>query len=141
MAIRLTEAHRAAIRRHGEQTYPSECCGFLLGRQDNGLKVVASLSSADNAREHAARHNRFLITSEMYLAADREARTMGLDILGFYHSHPNAPARPSEYDREHAWAWYSYVIVSVREGSAHDITSWTLRDDRTAFDEEEIAGA
>jgi len=141
MAIRLTEKHLAAIRRHGEQTYPSECCGFLLGRQDNGFKVVGSLSSADNAREDSAQHNRFLITSEMYLAADREARALGLEILGFYHSHPNAPARPSEYDREHAWAWYSYVIVSVREGAAQDMTSWILREDRTAFDEEEIADA
>ena len=138
MAIRLTEPHLAAIRRHGEKTFPQECCGFLLGQQDNGVKTVTQLSAADNARENTARHNRFLITAEMYLSADREARTTGLDILGFYHSHPNAPARPSEYDREHAWAWYSYVIVSVRDGAAHDLTSWVLRDDRSSFDLEKV---
>lgn len=138
MAIQLTEAQCAAIRRHGETTFPHECCGFILGLQNNGSKSVTQLSAADNAREDTAQHNRFLITAEMYLAADREARAQGLDILGFYHSHPNAPARPSEYDREHAWAWYSYVIVSVREGSARELTSWVLRDDRSAFDAEEI---
>lgn len=138
MAIQLTEAHLTAIRHHGERTFPHECCGFILGRQDNGAKSVTSLSAADNARENTAQHNRFLITAEMYLAADKEARVQGLDILGFYHSHPNAPARPSEYDREHAWAWYSYVIVSIQDGSARDLTSWVLRDDRSAFDPEDI---
>ena len=141
MAIQLTDEQLAAIRRHGEETFPNECCGFLFGKQDNGAKSVTVLSVADNAREDAAQHNRFLITAEMYLAADKEARAQGLDIVGFYHSHPNAPARPSEYDREHAWAWYSYVIVSVQDGSARDLTSWVLREDRSAFDSEAIVGS
>jgi proteasome lid subunit RPN8/RPN11 len=92
-----------------------------------------------NSREDS-RRNRYLISPRELLAADRDAQKRGLDILGIYHSHPDHPARPSEYDREHALPWYSYIIVSVNRGVAGDLASWNLRDDRSAFDREELSG-
>ena len=92
----------------------------------------------ENQWDEAERRRRFLITPEEMLRAEREARKLGLDILGFYHSHPDAPARPSDFDREHAWPWYAYVIAEVRGGEFVTMTSWTLRDDRQAYDEQEI---
>jgi len=94
---------------------------------------------ADNDREDEEQFHRFLITPEAYMQGEKTARRKGLDIIGFYHSHPNAPARPSQYDLDHAWPFYSYVIVSIMEKTADRMTSWILKDDRTAFDEEDIA--
>jgi proteasome lid subunit RPN8/RPN11 len=131
-----------AIRRHGEETWPHECCGLLLGRveADGRTKRVSAVEKLVNEREDS-RHNRFLIAPETFLAADRSARRRGLEILGFYHSHPGAPAVPSEFDREHAWPFYSYIIVSVIDGSARELHSWTLAEDRTHFDAEPIVPA
>jgi proteasome lid subunit RPN8/RPN11 len=70
--------------------------------------------------------------------ADRAAEARGLDVVGWYHSHPDHPARPSEYDREHAWPWYSYIIVSVTKGVAGEMTSWRLQDDRAGYEKERI---
>jgi proteasome lid subunit RPN8/RPN11 len=127
----------AAIRRHGETAYPEECCGFLLGRTDEGATAVARVVPVDNERQDN-RHNRFLIHPETVLAAHKEARALGLDVVGYYHSHPDHPARPSEFDREHAWPGLSYVIVAVRNGSAEEARSWRLADDRERFEEEEL---
>jgi proteasome lid subunit RPN8/RPN11 len=130
----------AAIRAHGSQSYPHECCGALLGRMDgDGRKRVEELQPLVNRRDDSPR-NRFLITADDY----RAANARGLAIVGWYHSHPDHPARPSEFDREHAWPLYSYVIVAVTGGSgglpaaAGEITSWTLRDDRSLFDPETL---
>ena len=92
---------------------------------------------ADNERDDS-RHNRYLINPETLLAAHKQARALGLDVVGYYHSHPDHPARPSEFDREHAWPGVSYLIVSVEKGNVADIRSWRLADDREKFDEEEI---
>ncbi|HEX7879396.1 MAG TPA: M67 family metallopeptidase [Candidatus Eisenbacteria bacterium] len=131
-----------AIRRHGEEAFPHECCGLLLGKvePDGRTKRVTTVEPLANEREES-RHNRFLITPETFLAADRSARRRGIDILGFYHSHPNAPAVPSEFDREHAWPFYSYIIVSVVDGGARELDSWTLAEDRTRFDAEPVVPA
>ena len=128
------------MRAHAERIYPHECCGFLLGRVGDGLRVVEQVEPATNGRGEEERYNRFTITPEAYLGAEKAARQAGLDVLGFYHSHPDAPARPSAYDLEHAWPWYSYVIVAVREGAAEQMTSWVLEDDRTRFNEQAIEG-
>ena len=90
-----------------------------------------------NRRDDSPR-NRFSVTAEDVCAANRAAQAQGLDLIGWYHSHPDHPARPSEYDREHAWPWYSYVIVSVQNGKPQDMTSWRLKDDRAAFSLEYI---
>jgi proteasome lid subunit RPN8/RPN11 len=122
------------IRQHGARTYPNECCGALLGRQaDDGTRTVQVLLALDNRREGEAARTRFLITAEDVLHAMREARARGLDIIGYYHSHPDHPARPSAYDREHAWPGYSYIIVAVAHGEPQDATSWVLTDDRSRF--------
>jgi proteasome lid subunit RPN8/RPN11 len=131
-----------AIHAHAERTYPHECCGALLGvvAADDARAVVA-LHETDNRRDASAAARRFLITPDDYLFIERAARAQSLDVLGFYHSHPDHPARPSDYDREHALPWYSYVIVSVHAGRAGGTTSWILDDDRAAFSAETIVEA
>jgi proteasome lid subunit RPN8/RPN11 len=125
------------IEAHGVETFPHECCGALLGRDDDGGRHVADLFALSNRREDSPR-NRFEITPGDVLLAERTARDKKLDLIGWYHSHPNAPARPSEFDREHAWPWYSYIIVSIRDGAPKEMTSWRLQDDRTAYNPEQI---
>ena len=137
--LKFTRKDYDAIRKHGEETYPHECCGVLLGRfEDDDTRVVTSTARAGNTRVDSA-HNRYNIDPKELVRIQREGRERGEDIIGFYHSHPDHPARPSEYDREHAWPWYSYVIVSVAAGEPRDISSWQLTDDRSAFQPEEIA--
>jgi proteasome lid subunit RPN8/RPN11 len=130
------------IRRHGERDYPHECCGLLIGRfdADGGGKLVSEIYPISNAREEEAKRNRFLIHPEELMRGERHARNLSLDVVGFYHSHPDHPAIPSQYDLEHAWPTYSYVIVSVREGLAGDLYSWEMEADRSRFNAEEIGG-
>ena len=143
--IELSPADLDRIRAHGEATYPEECCGILVGSagkaagEDPGpLARVVRLVGAENERAQENRHNRYLIPPEVILRTEREARADGLDVVGYYHSHPDHPSRPSDFDRDHAWPGYSYLIVSVREGRARDERSWRLSDDRSRFDEEPI---
>ena len=88
-----------------------------------------------NRRDDSPR-NRFAVTPDDVRRRKKRATEKGLDLIGWYHSHPDPPARPSEYDREHAWPWYSYIIVSVQKGEPKDTTSWRLHDDRAAYDPE-----
>ena len=143
MTLRLSDEDLAAIYSHGRETYPEECCGVMIGprlESASGQVVITEIVSAENEREDTSRHNRFLISPQALLQAQRGARQRGLDILGYYHSHPDHPARPSEFDREHAWPGTSYLIISVEKGSVVDATSWRLTDDRSRFDEEELIG-
>ena len=133
MALMLGAGVDEAIRDHGRQTYPHECCGAMLGRAG----VVVEACPLPNTTEEGPRR-RFLVRPQDYRAAERRATERGLELLGFYHSHPDHPARPSQYDLDHAWPVFSYVIVSVREGLAAELTSWRLREDRAAFDEETV---
>ena len=127
------------IRQHGARAYPNECCGALLGvGGESGEKVVRVLVPLDNRRQGEAARTRFLLTADDYRTAERTAREQRLEIVGFYHSHPDHPAEPSAYDREHAWPWYSYVVVRVAGGAPQEITSWVLADDRSQFLPEEI---
>jgi proteasome lid subunit RPN8/RPN11 len=137
MSLMISRELIESIREHGKKAYPNECCGVLLGRIENSRKSVVKLRPMENAREDSPQ-NRYLISSRDLLEAEKAARALGLDIVGVYHSHPDHPARPSEFDREHAFPWYSYIIVSVRGGEPLDLTSWTLRDDRSAFDAEDL---
>ena len=133
MAIRLDLDLDAAIRAHGAATYPNECCGALIGRDG----VVTATYALPNTTEEGPRR-RFLVRPSDYREAEKRATEAGGDLLGFYHSHPDHPARPSQYDLDHAWPFFSYIIVSVREGVSEDMTSWRLREDRSAFDPEEL---
>ncbi len=124
------------IRAHGAETYPHECCGALLGRDDEAREILG-LFPLINRRDDSPQ-NRFSVTAQDVLDAEKFARQQELDVVGWYHSHPDHPARPSEYDRDHAWPWYSYIIVSVAQGQPQDMTSWRLNDDRQQFSPEGI---
>lgn len=137
--IDIAQEHVSDMRQHGESDYPFECCGLMLGRFENaGQKIVAETYPISNAREEEAKRNRFLIRPEELMRGEKYARGKGLDVVGFYHSHPDDRAMPSKYDLEHAWPTYSYVVVSVEKGKAVDLRSWELETDRSRFNEEEI---
>jgi proteasome lid subunit RPN8/RPN11 len=125
------------IKSHARRTYPEECCGILLGDASESTRWVSDTIELANASE-ANRRRRFIITPDDYTIAEELARDRGLEILGFYHSHPDHPARPSDFDLEHAMPWWSYVIVGVENGLPVAITSWLLREERLGFDEEPI---
>ena len=133
MGLQLKSHVDAAIRAHGAETYPNECCGALIGREG----VVTETLALPNMTDEGPR-TRFRVTPKDYREAERRASECGAELLGFYHSHPDHPARPSQYDLDHAWPIFSYVIVSVREGVSEDMTSWRLREDRSAFDQEDL---
>jgi proteasome lid subunit RPN8/RPN11 len=133
MALMVLPGANDAILRHGAETYPHECCGALIGRDG----VVTATFALPNTTEEGPRR-RFLVRPADYQQAERRASELGAELLGFYHSHPDHPARPSQYDLDHAWPFFSYVIVSVQAGEPGDLTSWRLRDDRSAFDEETV---
>lgn len=137
--ISITEKLLAEIREHGVRDYPYECCGLLIGRYEpNGRKVVRETYPISNAREESAKRNRFLIQPEELLRGERYAASHDLEVVGFYHSHPDSPAEPSNYDLEHAWPTYSYIIVSVSEDQARDLFSWEQEPDRSRFIREEL---
>lgn len=138
LKINLPGEILARIQSHGEESYPEEGAGLMLGRDDGKTRSVEHLIYLENAREHTARHNRYLITAEDMLAGEKKAEEMGLSILGIFHSHPDHPDQPSEFDREHAIPWYSYLITSIQGGKAGGSKCWRLRDDRSGFDEEEL---
>jgi len=137
--LQLSSEPEKNIRADGEAAYPNECCGVLIGEIDNaGVKTVRSTLTIDNAREDGEQYHRFLITPEDMMKAEQTARSMKLDVIGFYHSHPDHPSAPSGYDKDHALPFYSYVIVSVDKGKAQVLTSWELTNDRTDFIQEKI---
>lgn len=138
LELKIGEALVLRIEAHGAGTYPHECCGALLGRDAEGSREVLDLLPLANRRDDSPR-NRFELAPEDVRVAEQTARARKLELLGWYHSHPDAAARPSEFDREHAWPWYSYIIVSVRKGEPREMTSWRLRDDRSAYASEAIA--
>jgi proteasome lid subunit RPN8/RPN11 len=136
-SLRVPEALVQRIHAHGVETYPHECCGALLGMDSETAREVVELLPLANRRNDSPR-NRFEVTAEDVQMAEKKASELRLEVVGWYHSHPDAPARPSEFDREHAWPWYSYIIVSVQQREPRDTTSWRLRDDRSAYDSEAI---
>ncbi|HEX7573477.1 MAG TPA: M67 family metallopeptidase [Bacteroidota bacterium] len=135
IAMSHTALHK--IRVHAMEAYPEECCGILVGTVGETGKEVFDVVRIGNAREEN-RTRRFLITPEEYTRAEAAAGAEGLGVMGFYHSHPDHPARPSQFDLEHAWPWCSYVIVAVEERIPAAVKSWVLKDDRLGFDEEII---
>ena len=135
--LRLSKDVLAQIHAHGEQAYPEEGAGFLLG-VGNGSRNAQAIFPLTNSREDSARHNRYLIAPEDYLKAELEAERLGLSLLGVFHSHPDHPNRPSEFDRDWAQPFFSYIITSVNKGKAIESRSWRLSEDRSQFVEEEI---
>ena len=136
--VYLTEEHIKQIEAHGERTFPYECGGMLIGRFENGEKTVVELLPMENAASEAEQHNRVLILPKDVLRAERFAREKRLDVVGYYHSHPDHPAIPSQFDLDHALPVWTYVIVSVESGKAVDVRAWEMENDRSKFNEEEI---
>ena len=136
--LQITSQLLRQVHARGESAYPDEGTGLLLGRADGDTRRVIAILEMTNARKKSARRSRYLITPQDMLGAEREASRRGLDVLGVFHSHPDHPSRPSEFDREWALPWFSYLITSVQDGSAVQSLSWRLQDDRSEFIEEEI---
>ena len=138
MTIEISEALMKQIHKNGEAAYPEEGAGLLLGDVQDERRLARLILPLVNAREASARHNRYLITPQDMLHAEQQAAQLGLDILGVFHSHPDHPNRPSEFDREWAIPWYSYMITSVNAGQAVESRSWRLNEDRLDYEEESI---
>ena len=128
--LTISAAVDQAIGRHGEETYPHECCGALVGKG----AFVSEIVALPNTTEEGPRR-RFLVRPSDYRLAESRATELGGELLGFYHSHPDHPARPSQYDLDHAWPTFAYIIVAVAAGAAADMTVWFLKDDRSIFEE------
>ena len=162
MAIKVKNKHLEQIRLHGEQTYPHECCGFLLGTHENGMNILQEVYPAhnewsdainkgetleegtpaagqsDEIKQRESQKNRYWITPEQYRRADRHARECKLGVIGYYHSHPDHPAAPSGYDLDHScWPTESYIIVAVEHGKAAALNSFT-KPDYSKFEQEEV---
>ncbi len=138
MKIKIPENILSQIHSHGESAYPEEGAGLMLGRSNSEDREVIDLLFLDNAREDGARHNRYLITAEDMLRGEQEAERLGLSIVGIFHSHPDHPNIPSDFDREYAIPWYSYLITSVQNGRAVESRCWRLKEDRSGFDPEDV---
>ena len=135
MALSLMPGIAEAIAAHGVETYPNECCGAMYGRDG----VVTATFALPNTTEEGPRR-RFLVRPQDYMAAERRGTELRADLLGFYHSHPDHPARPSQYDLDHAWPTFAYIIVAVASGKSEAMTVWYLKEDRSSFEEGELNG-
>ena len=133
-ALDLSDEIDVAIRRHAVEAYPDECCGALLGSFDGVVREALRLGNHSDEE----RRRRFVVTPRDYQAAEARAEALGVELIGFYHSHPDHPAVPSQFDLDHAWPNLSYTIVSVRAGRDGDLRSWRLRPDRSRFEEEPV---
>ena len=138
MKLNLPEETLKQIYAHGEAAYPEEGAGFLLGADNGAERHVTKIFTTENAREDEARYNRYLVTPEDYLKAEITADRLGLSLIGVFHSHPDHPNQPSEFDREWAQPFFSYIITSINQGKAVESRSWRLIEDRSRFVEEEI---
>ena len=138
MAIKLLEGIRVAINAHAERAFPEECCGAMLGRiLDDDTREVVKVVPVENTKE-GPKERRYLIDPKALLQVEKQARQEKVDVVGIYHSHPNHPSQASDFDRDHAMPFWSYVIVSCLDGRADRMQSWRLRDDRSVMDEEEL---
>ena len=138
MALLIPSQLLEEIHAHGEAAYPEEGAGLLLGKVESEHKQVVMVLKMENSREADARHNRYLLTPQDYLRGEQEAARHGLEVLGVFHSHPDHPNRPSDFDREWAMPWFSYLITSVQSRKAIGSRAWLLSEDRTKFHEEAI---
>jgi proteasome lid subunit RPN8/RPN11 len=133
--VKLGAGVDSAIRQHSEETYPHECCGALVG---TGAEVAAAVALPNTTEEGPRR--RFLVRASDYRLAEERASELGGELIGFYHSHPDHPARPSQFDLDHAWPNFAYLIVAVASGAARDMTVWFLKEDRSSFEEGDLHG-
>jgi proteasome lid subunit RPN8/RPN11 len=131
--MRLAPALMAAVREHAEQGYPDETCGIFVGRPGKAPEALEFHPVPNVVAERA--HDRYLIDPLTQLRIEKAALSRGLEIVGFYHSHPDHPARPSQFDTEHGWPLWTYVVVSVERGKLTQATAWQLNEDARRFEE------
>ncbi len=136
--IVLTTSQARQVEVEGARAYPNECCGVLYGRDEVGARVVERIEPVTNDFVSGEQFHRFSISGKQLMAAERSASEAKQLVLGFYHSHPDHPARPSEYDRQHAWPFYSYIIVAIAEKTPGEMTSWILDESTEQFLQETI---
>ncbi len=139
MPLKIGAGDVSSIHAHAREGYPEEVAGALVGMSVDGMKIVVDVWRAENTHEEE-RSRRFLIEPLKIKEFEERADERDMDVLGFYHTHPDHPAKPSEYDRDHAWPGYSYIIASVSENGVEDLRSWSLKNDRSGYDEEPIVG-
>jgi proteasome lid subunit RPN8/RPN11 len=130
--LQLSHEAVSSMISHAETGYPYEICGALLGNDKDKDRLIAETFPLANMKENQ-RETRYLISPDSVFLAEKEAKQKGLELLGFYHSHPDHPSMPSEYDKEHAFPWYSYLILSVEKGKFQKLTAWELKEDRSMF--------
>jgi proteasome lid subunit RPN8/RPN11 len=151
--IKLYSHHIQEMKSHAEKTYPEECCGLLLGKISKDVKTLIEVFPTENSwndkagqvfsgmektiNHSSTKRNRFSIDPKIMLKVLKEARDRNLDVIGVYHSHPDCPAVPSEFDRAIAHQEYSYIIISVSQGIPDDLRSWSLTDEGN-FESEEF---
>ncbi|NDJ52697.1 MAG: M67 family metallopeptidase [Chloroflexi bacterium] len=138
MRVLLSTQLSAQIEAHLEEAYPNEGAGFLLGAVDHDAVKVERVLPLSNQREQEAQHNRYELSPLDFARAEEVADASGLALVGVFHSHPDHPAQPSTFDRDHAWPHFSYLITSVQNGKAVLTRAWRLREDRSTFDEDEF---
>jgi proteasome lid subunit RPN8/RPN11 len=138
----LTPDQVRQIEAEGVEAYPNECCGILFGRDlSDGActrRIVERLEAMANVWDEAEQKRRFAIDPLALMKAEKSASAEGQAVLGFYHSHPDHPARPSETDRQFGWPYYSYVIVAIANREAVDMTSWVLDEEARTFARQDI---
>ena len=135
--IHITKEIEKQFKLHGEKEYPHECCGFILGHfkdnESHGLEYLPAANVKEKNRER-----RFLIDPNAYQNAEDEADEKGLSVISIVHSHPDHPHEPSDFDRDHAWPGFSYIIISIQKGKAVSYRSWQLNQNRESFKKEDI---
>jgi proteasome lid subunit RPN8/RPN11 len=137
--MRIAEELRRQMQAMGEAAYPNEGCGIFLGTPGEEA-TVSEVRPATNLREDRAR-DRYIMDPRAIIQAERDAENLGLEVVGFWHTHPDHPARPSQYDADHAWPDYFYVIMAVHGGRMVDVTGWVLETESPPrFREEALSG-
>lgn len=138
MTLSIPSKLYVQISAHLQAAYPNEGAGILIGNADGQGKTARAIKPFANNFEAGEQYHRYLITAQDMLDGEVEAERLGLDVIGVFHSHPDHPAQASDYDREYALPWYSYLILSVQNGQAISARSWVLSDDRAVFNEEKV---
>jgi len=138
MPVRITKSLQARIFRHLEATWPNEGGGFLLGEVQGADARISESIAVTNVFAAEEQHHRYAMTPQDWMRLEDEADARGLALLGYYHSHPDSPAIPSAYDREHALPNFLYLITRVQDGAAREMRAWRLRADRSRFDAETL---
>ena len=135
--ITISKENLNVIKVHVKKAYPHECCGLLIGKDKGGNKEVVETCLLTNLNKERA-NDRYEVDPKEYMKYDQDAGKKKLSIIGIYHSHPDHPSRPSEFDASRAWEWYSYMIIAIANGTEFEIKSWVFNESEKIFNEEEI---